>query len=73
MTERLAKFIADCGVASRRGAEDLIKSGAVSVNGVVVDTPVVFVDENDDVRVNGKKYKNNVTLNYICFINPSIL
>lgn len=54
MTVRLSKFIADCGVASRRGAEDLIKSGAVSVNGVVVDTPVFFVDENDKVIVSGK-------------------
>ena len=54
MTVRLSKFIADCGVASRRGAEDLIKSGAVSVNGVVVDTPVFFVDENDKVTVSGK-------------------
>ena len=54
MTVRLAKFIADCGVASRRGAEDLIKSGAVSVNGTVVDTPVFFVNENDKVLVSGK-------------------
>ena len=54
MTVRLAKFIADCGVASRRGAEDLIKSGAVSVNGEIIDTPVFFVNENDKVLVSGK-------------------
>ena len=38
MSIRLAKFIADCGVASRRGAEDLIKSGHVIVDGKVPST-----------------------------------
>ena len=31
--ERLQKFIASCGVASRRKAEELIASGKVRVNG----------------------------------------
>ena len=70
MTERLAKFIADCGFASRRGAEDLIKSGAVSVNGAVVDTPVVFVDENDDIQVNGKKLQKQRDIKLYMFHKP---
>ncbi|MDE6477936.1 MAG: rRNA pseudouridine synthase, partial [Alphaproteobacteria bacterium] len=52
---RLAKFIADSGVASRRGAEDLITSGVVSVNGAVVTTPVFFVDNGDTVTVRGRR------------------
>ena len=33
---RLQKYIADCGVASRRKAEELIQLGCVKVNGNVV-------------------------------------
>lgn len=54
MTERIAKFIASSGVASRRAAESLIEQGAVAVNGTVIDTPATLVDENDTVTVNGK-------------------
>lgn len=54
MTERIAKFIASSGVASRRAAESLIEQGVVAVNGTVIDTPATLVDENDTVTVNGK-------------------
>ena len=53
MTERIAKFIARCGIASRRGAEQMIASGTVSVNGKLIDSPAVNVDENDVVSVDG--------------------
>lgn len=53
MKTRIAKFIADAGISSRRDAERLIQSGAVSVNGSVIDTPVFFVDDGDRVVVNG--------------------
>jgi len=54
MKKRLAKFISESGVASRRDAEKLIESGVVTVNGETVLTPVCFVDENDKVEINGK-------------------
>lgn len=50
---RLQKFMADCGVASRRKCEDLIASGAVRVNGrkaCVGDK----VCPDDTVTVHGK-------------------
>lgn len=53
MTVRIAKFLSDCGVASRRSAEVLIASGRVSVNGAVVTTPVFFVSDTDTVTVDG--------------------
>ena len=64
MKTRIAKFIADSGVASRRAAEDLIVHGRVNVNGQKIDTPVFFVDENDTVVVDGKKItaRNDVKL-----------
>ena len=36
MQERLQKFLARTGIASRRGAEKLITDGKIRVNGVVV-------------------------------------
>jgi len=70
MKIRLGKFIADCGVASRRGAEDLIKSGVVVVNGNVVDTPVFFVDENDDIYISGKKIEKQNEIKLYAFNKP---
>ncbi|GHU19969.1 hypothetical protein FACS189472_10530 [Alphaproteobacteria bacterium] len=51
---RLAKRIAESGCASRREAERLIESGRVSVDGQVINTPVFFVDESNDIRVDGE-------------------
>lgn len=64
MTVRIAKFIADSGVASRRGADDLIAAGRVAINGVVIDTPVHFVNDTDIVCVDGKQIsaKTNTVL-----------
>lgn len=57
MSTRLAKFLSDSGVASRRVAENMIKSGAISVNGKIIDTPVFFVDGSEKICVNGKEIK----------------
>lgn len=51
---RLQKFLSSCGVASRRKSEELILSGAVTVDGVVADVLGVKVSGNEDIRVNGK-------------------
>lgn len=53
---RLNKYIAECGVASRRGADKLIADGAVKVNNRTVTTLGVDVNtDNDTVTVNGQK------------------
>lgn len=52
---RLQKFLARAGVASRRGSEDLITAGRVTVNGAVVTELGSKVDPKvDDVCVDGK-------------------
>lgn len=51
---RLQKVIADCGVASRRKAEELIVQGRVKVNNEVVTEMGIKVDPlNDIVEVDG--------------------
>jgi 23S rRNA pseudouridine2605 synthase len=55
MQERLNKLIAQAGIASRRGAEELIKAGEVSVNGEIITEPGAKADpENDHIKVGGK-------------------
>ncbi|WP_319544004.1 pseudouridine synthase [uncultured Pseudodesulfovibrio sp.] len=52
---RLNKFIAQCGVTSRRGADELVFSGQVTVNGTTADSPGIKVDPSRDlVSVRGK-------------------
>jgi 23S rRNA pseudouridine2605 synthase len=51
---RLAKYIARGGVASRRHAEDLVRSGRVLVDGERVTDPARDVDEDNDVSVDGR-------------------
>ncbi|MBR3510934.1 MAG: rRNA pseudouridine synthase [Alphaproteobacteria bacterium] len=70
MTIRLSKFIADCGIASRRGAEDLIASGKVSVNDKIIDTPVFFVDGNEKICVDGKEIKKQDEIKVYMFNKP---
>jgi 23S rRNA pseudouridine2605 synthase len=56
MDVRINKFMAECGVASRRGADELILAGRVSVNGSPVVEPGLRVDPAlDVVEVDGKR------------------
>ncbi|MCQ2080594.1 MAG: pseudouridine synthase [Lachnospiraceae bacterium] len=50
---RLNKYIAECGVCSRRDADRLIDEGRVKVNGMVASQGMK-VDQNDDILVNDK-------------------
>ncbi len=52
---RLAKKIAESGIASRREAERLICDGKVTVDNEVVLTPVFFVTDANEIIVNGRK------------------
>lgn len=53
--ERIAKFLARAGVASRREAERLIEQGIVTVDGAVLSTPAFKVTPGMDVRVDGTR------------------
>jgi 23S rRNA pseudouridine2605 synthase len=51
---RLAKFLANSGVASRRAADGLIRAGRVTVAGAVVTDPARDVDSSSGVAFDGK-------------------
>jgi len=51
---RLAKFLAHAGVASRRGAEEIVRAGRVTVASVTVTDPARDVDIDSGVAVDGR-------------------
>lgn len=68
---RLQKYLALCGVASRRKAEELIKAGRVKVNGVTVSAMGVLVDEKADmVSLDEKKLKVETRKRYVILNKP---
>lgn len=68
---RLNKFLADCGVASRRKADEMIADGAVQINGKTVYELGVRVEIGvDRVTVNGKPVKPVTQKIYVIFYKP---
>jgi len=70
MKKRIAKFIADSGVSSRRGAEQMILDGRVAVNGEVVKTPVHFVEDSDEIKIDGKRIEARCDTRVYAFHKP---
>src|SRR5512140_1663507 len=72
MEERLQKFLASAGVASRRKAEALITSGRVKVNERAVTALGTKVDpEKDLVTVDGKLVSQPEGRSYLLLYKPS--
>lgn len=53
MEERLQKYLAKCGIASRRECEEIIKEGRVAVNGKIIKEMGFIVSNVDTVLVDG--------------------
>ncbi len=72
MEERLNKILARAGLASRRGADTLIESGRVTVNGKIVTKLGTKVDpSSDDIRFDGEHLRlNQGQSHYIAFYKP---
>ena len=51
---RLQKHLAECGVASRRKAEELIEAGKVKINGHIAELGAKVDPKRDNVTVRGK-------------------
>lgn len=70
MTERLQKILSSRGVASRRGAEELIKSGRVSVNGAPASLGDSADPEIDEILLDGKTLPSRQGNVYIMLNKP---
>ena len=71
MKVRLNKFLASCGAASRRGADELISAGRVRVNSIVVTELGKMVEtDNDTVTLDGKKVEPVSKMTYIMLYKP---
>lgn len=66
----LNKYLAHCGVTSRREAADVIKKGLVKVNGTLITEPGHKVTDKDEIKVNGKKIFIQKELVYILLNKP---
>jgi 23S rRNA pseudouridine2605 synthase len=68
---RLNKIIADAGVTSRRGADELIESGRVTVDGVVIrEMGSKFDPTISEVMVDGETIKRTLSKSYLVLHKP---
>ena len=68
---RLQKYLADCGIASRRKAEELIKDGKITVNNTVITQLGTKIDQKKDVvKYNNKIVKQTSDYVYILLNKP---
>lgn len=55
--ERISKLLARAGIASRRDIERMIMEGRVSLNGKILETPVVNATFADQIEVDGERIR----------------
>lgn len=68
---RLQKYLALCGVASRRHAEQMIQEGLVQVNGITIREMGVQIDEaHDTVTVSGEIVRPEAEKHYLAYYKP---
>jgi len=68
---RLQKYLASCGVASRRNAEKLIAEGHVTVDGQRITEMGVQVEEGQVICVDGREVKPEAEKHYILYHKPA--
>ena len=68
---RINRYLASCGIASRRAAEAVILAGRVTVNGSVITALSTQIDEDQDVvLVDGQSTKPTGRLVYVLLNKP---
>ena len=68
---RLNKIIADAGITSRRGADELIASGRVTVDGIAIrEMGAKFDPDKTEVAVDGETIKRFLTKSYLALHKP---
>ena len=67
---RINKYLAECGIASRRGCDEIIKEKRVKVNGRICDLGTEVDENNDSVSVDGKKVARAKKFEYYIMNKP---
>ena len=67
---RLQKFLANCGIASRRKCEEYILQGRVKVNNKIVNELGTKVNKNDEIKFDEKKVNLEENKVYILLNKP---
>ena len=70
MQERLQKIISAAGLASRRGAEELLRAGRITVNGAPAALGQSADPERDDIRLDGRRVRAGGERTYIMLNKP---
>lgn len=68
---RLQKYLASCGVASRRASEKMIAEGRVSVDGTVITEMGTKVEDGQIVCVDGKPVTPEAQKYYVMYHKPA--
>ena len=72
MEERLQKYLAEAGIASRRKCEEFIKQGRVKVNGITATLGTKVNSETDTVEFDSKVIKKTNTAHTYILLNKPI-
>jgi 23S rRNA pseudouridine2605 synthase len=70
MEQRLQKILSQCGITSRRKAEEMILQGEVTVNGQIAVIGMKADPERDHIKVRGKILKTLHSKVYLLFNKP---
>ena len=74
MEERLQKYLANCGIASRRKCEEYILEGKVEVNGNIVNELGIKINpEKDVIKFENKIVKQANKMIYILLLHLFLL
>ncbi len=68
--QRVAKFIANSGLSSRRDAERMISEGRVKVDGKTINSPAININNNSNIKVDGIEISKQKNLRVWLFYKP---
>ena len=68
---RIAKFIAQSGIASRRQAEKMILEKRVEVDGKIIASAALNINKESKVRVDGREIYKQKKLRVWSFFKPN--
>ena len=67
---RISKFLSSKNIGSRKDIEKLIMEKRISLNGVIITTPITFVDETDLIYLDNKLINTKQKLEILKYYKP---